>query len=210
MARPVGTRNPGYEQKRRRLAEAAIEPILELDGLPLSLRQTARAAGVSVPTMRHYFGDLDGVIRAAFELMRERGEPYINQAAGQTETPAPLRESLRWVVSFLRYGWSQGLDRMHEAGLARGLSRPVRGHAYVDTLLEPMVQATEARLKLHQQRGELVECDLRQAALSLVSPVLVALLHQDGLDGAACRPLDLDAFVSAHLEFFVKAYGVEQ
>lgn len=209
MARPIGTRNPGYEEKRRRLAEAAIQPILELDGLPLSLRQTARAAGVSVPTMRHYFGDLDGVIRAAFDLMREEGEPYINRAAGRAETPGPLRESIRWVVSFLRYGWSQGLNRMHGAGLARGLSRPIRGHAYVDTLLEPMVQATEARLKLHQQRGELVDCDVRQAALSLVSPILVALIHQEGLDGAACRPLDMDGFIESHLDFFFKAYAAD-
>ena len=81
------------------------------------------------------------------------------------------------------------------------------GPSYVDHLLEPLLQAVEARLEQHQQWGELGDHDLRFAALSLVSPVVLALLHQDGLGGQGCRPLDVEAFVVAQVNGFVRAYG---
>lgn len=207
MARPSGTRNPGYDEKRRSLARAAMEPIFDLGGLPLSLRQTARAAGVSVPTMRHYFGDLDGVVAAVFELIEEDGEPYRRTAAAQDAEPAPFAESVRWLVDFVRKGWGAGLDTLHAGGIARGLESRERGESYVQGLLEPMLQAAEARLAIHQQRGEMVEVDLRFAALSLMSPVLLALLHQEGLAGSRCRPMNMTAFVDTHVAGFLRAYG---
>lgn len=222
MARPTGTRNPGYDDKRRSLARAAMEPIFDLSGLPLSLRQTARAAGVSVPTMRHYFGDLDGVIAAAFELIEEDGEVYCRRAAGQegarTEAAGEGREgqpieldafpvSVRWLVDYVRKGWGAGLDVLHAAGLARGLESRERGEAYVQGLLEPMLQAAEARLMLHIERGEMIATDVRFAAQSLMSPVLFALLHQEGLAGNRCRPMNIGAFIEAHVAGFVRGYA---
>lgn len=208
MARPSGTRNPGYDEKRRSLARAAMEPIFDLGGLPLSLRQTARAAGVSVPTMRHYFGDLDGVVAAVFELIEEDGERYRRRAAGESDDDAlPFAESVRWLVDFLRKGWNAGLDTLHAGGIARGLESRERGQSYVEGLLEPMLQAAESRLQHHQERGEMIECELRFAALSLMSPVLLALLHQQGLAGSRCRPMNITAFIEAHVEGFVRSYG---
>lgn len=207
MARPSGTRNPGYDEKRRSLARAAMEPIFDLGGLPLSLRQTARAAGVSVPTMRHYFGDLDGVVAAVFELIEEDGERFRQRAASEGDEPPAFAESVRWLVDFLRKGWNAGLDTLHAGGIARGLESRDRGQSYVDGLLEPMLQAAESRLQRHQERGEMIECDLRFAALSLMSPVLLALLHQQGLAGSRCRPMNITAFIDAHVEGFLRSYG---
>lgn len=218
MARPTGTRNPGYDDKRRSLARAAMEPIFDLGGLPLSLRQTARAAGVSVPTMRHYFGDLDGVIAAAFELIEEDGEVYCRRAAGTADATSkgsegqaieldPFPVSVRWLVDYVRKGWGAGLDVLHAAGLARGLESRERGEAYVQGLLEPMLQAAEARLLLHIERGEMIAGDVRFAALSLMSPVLLALLHQEGLAGNRCRPMNIAAFIEAHVAGFVRGYA---
>lgn len=207
MARPSGTRNPGYDEKRRSLARAAMEPIFDLGGLPLSLRQTARAAGVSVPTIRHYFGDLDGVVAAVFELIEEDGERFRQRAASEGDEPPAFAESVRWLVDFLRKGWNAGLDTLHAGGIARGLESRDRGQSYVDGLLEPMLQAAESRLQRHQERGEMIECDLRFAALSLMSPVLLALLHQQGLAGSRCRPMNITAFIDAHVEGFLRSYG---
>jgi len=206
MARPSGSRNPGYEQKKRRLAQAAMGPVLDL-AEPLSLRGVARTAGVSVPTMRHYFGDLDGVIRATFDLMREQGRPYSRRLAGVAEPPGSLEASVRWVVRYVHNGWKIGVSRMHAAGLARGLCAPTAGQAYLDGLLEPMLQGVERRLSTHVERGEMRDVDVRQATLSLVAPLVLAWLHQDALGGGDCRPMDTDAFTQGHIAGWLAGYG---
>lgn len=61
-------------------------------------------------------------------------------------------------------------------------------------------------------RGDLPRADVRIGALDLLAPVLVALVlvalpHQEQLDGARCRPLDMDAFCSEHLRRWLLAWS---
>jgi hypothetical protein len=78
----------------------------------------------------------------------------------------------------------------------------------VTLLLEPMLQVGELFLQRHIDLGELQPCDVRQAALMLQGPLVLGLLHQENLSGARCRPLDLDAFINAHVEAFLRAFPV--
>lgn len=205
MGRTAGSRNPGYDEKRRALSSAVIPRLIDA-GPTTSMRELAAAAEVSVPTLRHYFRDRDGVVVAAMGELLRRGQPYLEQTA--TATRGGLRDSLLSMLQALLEGWRKfGVGKIYGSGLAMGLGHAVIGPSYVDHLLEPLLQAVEARLQLHQGWGELGDHDLRFAALSLVSPVVLALLHQDGLGGQGCRPLDMDAFVAVQVEGFVRAYG---
>jgi hypothetical protein len=81
-------------------------------------------------------------------------------------------------------------------------------------VLEPTLQAFEQRLRVHAARGELdVAADddaaLRAAGLAFLAPVLLALMHQHGLSGTVCRPLDVPQLVQMHVKRFVRAYGVK-
>ena len=206
MGRPEGTRNPGYDAKRAQLAEKAVERLVEEGPLP-SFRELAAAAEVSVPTLRHYFGDRDGLIAAAFEQMLRMGAPHTRAAADATRGDA--RSSLRWLLGSVLSGWREfGVGKFFGVGLTLGLGHEHFGPKFLDTLLEPLLQATEARLTKHVAWGELAVDDIRAAAIQLVSPLFVALLHQDALGGAMCRELDVDAFVDNHVDMFVRAYGV--
>jgi hypothetical protein len=49
--------------------------------------------------------------------------------------------------------------------------------------------------------------DTRHAALALLSPVILALLHQAELGGAKDHPLDVDRFLSDHAAAFARAYA---
>lgn len=205
MGRPAGTKNPGHDDRRRALAAAVIPRLLEL-GPAASLRELAAAAEVSVPTLRHYFEDRDGVVAAAMGEMLRLGRPHL--AATAKPRRRGLRSSLMEMMRSLLEGWRRfGVGRIYGAGLAMGLHHAVLGPSYVDQLLEPLLQAVEARLEQHRAWGELGDHDVRFAALALVSPVVLALLHQDGLGGQACRPLDVEAFVRAHVDGFVRAHG---
>jgi hypothetical protein len=99
------------------------------------------------------------------------------------------------------------LDKLHALGLAVGMMDPTLGPEYLRQILEPTVEALEARLARHVARGELRAGDLRHMALSLVAPPLVALLHQGALGGAGTRPLSYEAFCADHVDAFVRAWA---
>ena len=57
------------------------------------------------------------------------------------------------------------------------------------------------------RRGDMIETDARTAALMLVTPLLVASLHQDQLNGSVLRPLSTDQLARDLSGAFVRAYG---
>jgi AcrR family transcriptional regulator len=203
MSRPLGRTNPGYVERRQALARAVLPALMGPAGTAVSLRSLADIAQVSVPTLRHYFGDRTGGVAAALQEVRRMGAGAIHQ--GATVERGPPGPSLRWFLDELVLGFLHSpMGRLLGAGLAHGLSEPALGPVVVTEILEPTLGAVEARVAAHQARGELPPtlC-ARSLALALVSPVLLALLHQGPLGGAACRPLDLPAFVDAHWSRFL-------
>ena len=171
------------------------------------MRQLARAAKVSVPTLRHYFGDRDGVVAAALESMRQVGAYHQERAANQS-IDLPLDESLRWVLDEFVTGWMHGVGQLMTAGIVVGVDHDQLGPTFIDATLEPTLQSFERRIEHHQSAGHLdPAADPRIAALALVCPVILGLLHQVQLRGESCRALDLDAFLDEHIARFVRAYG---
>lgn len=205
MARTSGSRNKDFEASRRAIAEKLCTHLRARPDPALSFRQFAELAGVSVPTLRHYFGDVPGVLGAVLKQYRADGEPHIRAAA--TQAPADLAASLTLFAAGLGRAWALRVGAIHQVGLLSGLGHPTLGPAYVDEVLEPTVQALESRLAMHVAQGLFPACDLRYAALAFVSPLLVVLLHQDTLGGHQCRPLDLDAFAREQVARFIRAWG---
>lgn len=206
MARPPGSRNRDYELERERLAVALVPVLLHRDNVASSLRELATAAGVSVPTLRHYFGSREGAWRAAVEALGQLGATHIARTA-EEERGGPA-ESTRWVLDGFVQAWTRfGVGTMFAAGLALGMASEEVGPAFVNALLEPTLQAAEARLSRHIARGELAPMDVRAAALALLSPVVLALLHQGALGGDRCRPLDLGALLDAHHAAWMRGWA---
>lgn len=198
MGRPRGSRNPGYEDRRRKLADALGRAVTD-PAAGHSFQELARACGVSVPTLKHYFGDRDGAILAGFEALEDAGRRHATAVPGPEGLPP--RESLLGFLSALILGWRRfGVGQLHRVGLQLGLTSERRGPGYVTMLLEPSLRYLEERIAFHQDHGDLRGDDPRAAALSLLAPVMLALLHQDQLGGSACRPLDVEAFTEEHLD----------
>ncbi len=212
MGRPSGSRNEGYDQRRDALAMSVLPRLIADDGPRASLADLAEAAGVSVATLKHYFGDRTGLIAATLRLLGSQGTPWLAQV---TMPSSPdLERSMLDVARAIARAWSGfGVGRVFGAALAIGIHDKVAGPGTVDGLLEPLVQAIEARLAAHVDAG-VVDVDssnpgddIRVAALAFISPLLVALLHQHELSGSTCRALDVDAFIARHVARFVKAWS---
>jgi AcrR family transcriptional regulator len=208
MARTPGARNADYEESRLALARRVREGLLqEGEGVRTSLREMAALADTSVATLKHYFATREGVLQGVMESALVDGAPYM--AMNAQPSGADARESLLTLLGNVHEAWHRfGVGKLQAFGLAAGLTDGTSvGPAYVQHMLEPLLQMAEARLQRHVEKGELPEgLPVRMAALQLLSPVVFALLHQDSLSGSRCRPLDVPALLPAHVDAFLRAY----
>jgi AcrR family transcriptional regulator len=206
MPRPPGRRNSDYAESREELVKRLRERLSAPDGAAASLRELAAASGVSVPTLKHYFGDRDGAVAAVLRQQHLDGMEHMRfLAAGPL---GPLGPSLRAVLEYTVRGFQQSrLGRVFAVGMSAGFGHPALGPAYLAEILEPTLQAMEARLQRHVDVGDLRPVDVRYAALSLLAPPLLALLHQHELGGETYRRLVMSAFLDQHVAGFVAAYG---
>ena len=208
MSRTKGARDLDHDAKRRNLLEKMTLHLMRREGERASFRDLAAAAGVTGPTLRHYFGDRRAVIGAVLEECLRRGRPGLDS---QRSTRLPLDASIRAyavdLVAALTADKSVRLGDIFALSLAEGLIDPAYGRPALEHILEPTLQVLEARLELHIARGEMrPDTDARAASLQLISPLLLACLHQNQLDGLRVRPLSLDRLVDDTCAAFMRAY----
>ncbi|ATB38146.1 TetR family transcriptional regulator [Cystobacter fuscus] len=205
MGRISGARNRDHEETRSKLAQSLAQQLLLAGGTHPSLRTLAEGAGVDPGTLRHYFGDRQGVMQAAFEHLMKFGQERRDWAKSLADLPA--REAFHHLLEQIAAGWTGSLGGMHAAGFAEGMSDSELGQLYISSIFEPTLNALEELLIVFHARGELSVPDARVAGLALLSPVLMALFHQYQLHGRRCRPLDLTVFIARHLDGFMKGYA---
>lgn len=168
-----------------------------------SWRELAAAAGVGLSTLTHYFGRREDVVRAVIEAELARGaEPLAVMAKPTGPFPQSIQDAVQHLAAGLSYG---GLSRSYAMGLVQCLRHPTLGPVFLEFSLEPTIKAVEARLQVHVDRGEMTG-DPRASALMLISPLLVAYLHQSELGGREIRPLDLSKFCKMHAAAFIRAH----
>ncbi|MDP2311311.1 MAG: TetR/AcrR family transcriptional regulator [Pseudomonadota bacterium] len=206
MARKVGDKNRDFERKREQILDALQVRLLREDAARITMNEMAVAADVSLSTLRHHFGTRSDVVAAVLERLGRLGAPYIASAVAPPE--GDVQSSLTWLLHSLLRGLQYGLSDMMGMGISLGMRDPTVGPAFLQTILEPVLQSVEARLEHHVRSGELVATtDVRLAALTLVSPLLLGTLHQRGLCGDTVRPLQLDGMVAAQVRHFLRGYA---
>lgn len=196
-------RSSDYETKRQALLDLLEERLVRV-GSQASLSALATAAKVSVPTLKHYFGDRDKVICAVLDAGFRRGENFMKIAR---TTELPFEQSIFDLLMFIQQGFKRGrLGNLHVIGLCEGLHHHTIGPYYLDKIFNPTILATAERLKLHQSRNEMISVDPKDAAICLTSPLIMMLIHQNYLGGSKEDPIDLERFCQTHSDSFVAAY----
>lgn len=206
--RRLGSRNAGYDDRRRALLEMLTDRLSDRsDGWP-TMRELAAAAGCSVSTLRHYFGRREDVVVAVLAHIAQGTEEQL--AATRTVEGAFAVSIERVVRRATDALYDPVIGRLLAMGLIESLSAPDVGPTFLDTMLDPFVVALAERLQTHIARGEMCDVDTRLVAMAIISPILVAALHQKRLGGEACRPLDPDAHARQIARMFVAAYGTDR
>lgn len=205
MPRKTGDRNRDFDQKREQILDSLQKRLLSEDAPRITMNEMAVAAGVSLSSLRHHFGSRSEVIAALLCRYGLIGKQYHQQIMAPPSQP--MREALPLLLKMILMGLRHGVLDIHAVGLAVGMRDAIVGPAYLQQILEPTLRAVETRLGHHVQSGELQPCDLRIAALSLLSPLLLAAIHQNGLGGHAVRALSLDQLCDELASRFIRAYS---
>lgn len=210
MPRAKGVKNADYEVKRRELLDRMLPRFACLDRERPSLRQLAAAAEVTAPTLQHYFGDRTGVIAALLEEYRRRGEARLGQASQASgDFAASMRDFAQALVLGMQATAAVRLGDLMAASLCEGLGDPQVSPLALTYVIDPAVDALVCRLEQHAARGEMIKADLRAAALMLLSPLLLAVLHQDQLKGRERRRIELRGLADEVASAFVRAYAAQ-
>ena len=208
MSRPKGSRDSDHEEKRRELLRRMTQRLMRREVARPSLRDLASAADVTVPTLRHYFGGRREVVDAVLEECLRLGRKGLDaQRTSEKAFPESIHDYAMALVDALRAPREVRLGDVFAVSLAEGLLDADVGRSTLTHIVEPTLVALEARLVEHMRSGDMIETDARTAALMLVTPLLVASLHQDQLNGSVIRPLSTDQLALDLSGAFVRAYG---
>lgn len=208
MSRPKGARDADYDAKRTGLLRRITARLMRRETARPSFRQLAEAGDVSVPTLRHYFGDRPALIGAILESYLEtgrRGLDAVAEPTGSLETS--IRDYCAALLAAMRAPREVRLGDVFAVSIAEGLLDAEIGPATLRHIIDPSVEVLRKRLDAHVARGEMIETDTRAAALFLISPLLLAILHQDHLGGHETSPVDLPSAFDSICAAFLRAYA---
>ncbi len=202
MAGQAAARSGG--RKDELLGELAAIAVAERSA-PVSLRQFAIKAGVSEPTLRHYFADRQGVVIAIIGYFADGARDWLKRSA---EPAGSVEEAVRGYADLALEGAdTDTFAQAHAFALVESIHDPVVARAYLDLIVEPSLTAIEHRLApALDPDGEFPD-RVRHGAISLYAPILIAVVHQRLLRGAEARPLDMGAFFNDLSELF--AHGLK-
>ncbi|AXC48402.1 TetR/AcrR family transcriptional regulator [Paracoccus suum] len=206
MVRAKGSRNTGYDERRAELLECLRHRIRQPGASNPTLRELSIACGCSVSTLKHYFGRRQDIVLAIFEDTHARARRHLERVR---EPTGPLDQSIRDAVHEAWMVLSDlGAARTLGIGLSEGLGHAALGPGYLNDVFDPYIRALCDRLATHILRGEMRDVEPRMAALALASPLLLAALHQEHLDGARVWPLDREKMLDHTVESFLRAYAL--
>lgn len=208
MARPKGARDGEYEARRTALLRRITRRLMRREIARPSFRQLAAEAEVSVPTLRHYFGDRPKLMAAILAAYLEDGRRGLEAVAAPTgDLATSIRDYCSALLAAMQAPRDVRLGDVFAVSLAEGLLDDEIGPSALRYIVDPSLEVLQRRLDEHVRRGEMIATDTRAAALFLLSPLLVAILHQDHLGGRDASPVDLNGAFDSICAAFLRAYA---
>lgn len=206
MPRKHGSRDRNYLDRRSSLLAKIRARLVQPGGSRASLRDLAAACGITMPTLKHYFPDRHDLINSVMAEHLKEGAVHLEHVGKPQGTfEQSVREALAYTMTGFQFG---GLGEVYSLGLVEGLRNSTVGPVFVELVLEPSIEAVKNRLDAHVALGDMRAVDTRHAAIALLSPVIISILHQTELGGSDSHPLDLDKLIDNSVSGFMHGYSI--
>jgi AcrR family transcriptional regulator len=182
-----------HDDRRAELLRTAADEVARRGVDRVRLRDVAKAAGVSIGLLQHYFETRDGLVREAFELaaldsLRRHvsaapDDPWERLCAVLDDivlTADAEREAVSWVdlcasairhpelrptVARVQDGWREVLQEALEAGVASGRFDPPLDPSTAATAINALIDGVELSLASGGDRRAARELLLRSASV---------------------------------------------
>ena len=200
----------GQPKFRRRKADrpdeivaAAFDVFAEKGFAAARLDDIAIRAGVSKGAIYLYFATKEDIFRAVVEHgVAPSLHNVAAMAAASTENlPDLLRGAARIIAHIANTTALGGIVKM-VIGEARNF--PELARVWHDRLIVPAIGALTTAIAAAQARGEIRPGDPRHYAVSLMSPVLVAVIWRETFTPIGAPPFDLPALVEQHVDTLLR------
>lgn len=181
------------------IVEAALDLFVDKGFAATRLTEVAQRAGVAKGTLYLYFDTKEDLFRAAVRHILAANLAMVDQAAAQMEAPVceVLPALLRQAVRNIGASRAPAIVRMV---LAESRAFPDLALIWRDEIIAPILAMLTTIIASGQTRGEIRAGDPHHHALSIVGPILTAVLHRDVFGTTDSPWPDLEAFALQHAD----------
>jgi AcrR family transcriptional regulator len=189
-------------RKQARPAEivaAAYAVFAEKGFAAAKLDEIAARAGVSKGALYLYFETKQDIFEA---VVHDAIAPNIASIETMAEAfPGRFEELVRMVVpNIARIAAESSLGKVIKMVIAESGNFPELARIWHDELIARGLGVLTRLVERAQQRGEVKPGDPRNHAVSLISPMLVAVLFRETFAPVGGKPFDIPALMQQHLE----------
>lgn len=187
------------EARPAEIVQAAYDVFAEKGFAAARLDDIAARAGVSKGALYLYFETKQDIFEA---VVRESLAPIfdaIEQFA--FNFPGPFEQLIRLIVPRIaEVADKSSLGRVIKMVVGESGNFPEVARIWHDDVIAKAIGLMTRIIERAQTRGEVREGDPRQHALSIMSPMLVAVLFRETFVPVGAKPFDIPALMQQHLD----------
>lgn len=190
------------------IIEAALDVFLERGFAAARLDDIARRAGVTRGTLYLYFTDKEQLLRAVIDTLVL---PQVERAqAIAQDRAASAADTLRALAAnWVRLMTATRLTALPKLIIGEAGNFPDIAKLFLEQVVRRQLGALSGVLARGIEAGEFRTVPVAETARLFIAPLLHAALWRHSLEPHEREPLDLERFVAAHLDMFLRGLKAE-
>lgn len=187
------------EARPAEIVQAAYDVFSEKGFAAAKLDEIARRAGVSKGALYLYFDNKQQIFEA---VVKDAVAPNI----GAIETmvlgfPGPFEQLIRMMVPRVaQLAETSNIGKVIKMVVGESGNFPEIARVWHDDVIARGIGLLTGVIERAQARGEVRPGDARQYALSIIGPLLTAVIFRETFVPAGAKPFDIQALMQQHLD----------